>query len=209
MSSEADGSECRLCHKRCKRMVHHFKTMHKNYEVFISRVSQNMADNLRQISSLSPLATLNYAKKSRRQILKMICPFCEKEKEFTPPYWINHIRIETGEYANECVECGKMTSSSTHCDRTTLKNTYDLRNGGFSAFICTICNYVQIDQDRLISHLKMQHELPFFDNNYQMITIIPPLKNLQPQSNAKNIVIQCGMFGTFFSRLCCFCMSKI
>lgn len=84
--------ECPLCHKRYKRMVYHFRNAHPSYEVFVSRLSQEMATTLMH----SQLPTNKYARYGGMPHLKMICPFCECEKDFFIPYWNNHIRTHTG-----------------------------------------------------------------------------------------------------------------
>lgn len=75
-------------------MVSHFRRVHSKYEVFVSRVSQKMAESLLQ-SQLAG-AAVKYANASNIQCLKMMCAFCESEKDFFPPYWPNHIKTHTG-----------------------------------------------------------------------------------------------------------------
>lgn len=74
-------------------MVSHFRKVHSKYEVFVSRVSQQMADALTQSQLPAPV---KYTKASGMQYLQMMCPFCECEKDFYAPYFPNHIRTHTG-----------------------------------------------------------------------------------------------------------------
>lgn len=59
-------------------MVYHFREAHPNEEVFVARVSPEMAASL---SERSP-AAFKYANACRTPIVKMMCPFCEIEKDF-------------------------------------------------------------------------------------------------------------------------------
>lgn len=169
---------CLICLKQYKRITHHYKRSHASHEVFISRLSPEMAKQHIESSSIS-LATVDYCKTGPKVMLKMQCPFCEIVHNFYAPYWQNHLRTHTGEYNNECIDCGKISLNSTHCSRTTLKAPFNLHTNGIMAFICTICNYVQIDEQRIKSHLETQHELATADSAYQMITICPPLKSIR------------------------------
>lgn len=192
MWAASEGAhKCVLCHKSYERMVQHLKTVHENHEIFISRISESMANHFKSTKSTSfPVATLNYDKKLCKQNLTMICPFCEDEKTFYMPYWPIHLRRHTGEYTNECITCGIVSLSYTHCGRSTLKKTYNLYDNGLIAFICTICNYVQFNEKRMHSHLKLQHELMSLKNHYKMIRFIPPLKDVSVQRSTSNALIQ-------------------
>lgn len=89
--SSVKARKCSLCHKQYKRMVSHFRNVHTKYEVFVSRLSPQMATTLKR----SKLFVTKYARASGMQHLKMMCPFCECEKDFFVPYWSNHIRYVT------------------------------------------------------------------------------------------------------------------
>lgn len=116
-SSEA-AKTCQLCHKKYKRMVMHYRMVHKDDEVFVSRIAQHMVDAIDK----TPLQMIKYIKYHGNQYLKMQCPFCETTKDFFASYWLTHIRnTHTGEYANECVECGEISLNSTHCGQSTTK----------------------------------------------------------------------------------------
>lgn len=166
--------------------------MHGNCEVFISRLSEQTAQRLMESSSLS-LATINRDEHDRKR-LTMECPFCEKENNFSPSYWLNHIRTHTGEYSNECFRCGKISLNSTHCGYATLKETFDLHVDGLMAFVCRICNYVQINEQRIRSHLEVHHDIMQpNDNDYQMITICPPVNSIRSHSGFQHFHAQ-GMY---------------
>lgn len=196
------AEQCPLCHRYYKRMVSHFRRVHSKYEVFVSRVSQNMANSLMQTQSP---AAVKYAKASGMQYLKMMCPFCEIEKDFFAPYWTNHMRTHTGEYTNKCIDCGVVSLNANHCGRPTSKQKCHLYEMGLTGYICIRCNYVQIDKKRIISHLKTQHDndriaIVSIENEFREVVIIPPLRAIHAQANPNGEPNQ----GIFFLHLSIF-----
>lgn len=169
-------------------MVPHLRNKHPSNEVFISRLAPKWAAQLMQNKLLF---TTKYTRPSGLQHLKMFCPFCECDKDFFLPYWSNHIRTHTGEYTNECILCFKVSLNATHCGQSTSKQKCNLFRDGLQAFICKRCNYVQIDEQRLISHVTTHHKIRDCQNEYQRITIIPALAT-QPKvvSNPNQILVQ-------------------
>lgn len=105
--TSSEARQCQLCSKQYKRMVPHFRNTHSNYEVFVSRLSPRMA---KRLGSQSQLPFTKYTRPSGMQHLRMMCPFCECDKDFFLPYWVNHIRTHTGEYTNRCIVCKKVIS---------------------------------------------------------------------------------------------------
>lgn len=85
---------CPICNRKYVRMVSHMKSVHTNYEVFVSRVRQEMVDKMMK----GRITTTKYLRAKTLTYLKAFCIFCEEEKDFTPYYWGDHIRSHTGEY---------------------------------------------------------------------------------------------------------------
>lgn len=103
------------------------------------------------------------------------------------PLKLTRVRI-LGEYTNECASCGALSLSSTHCGYPTSKPKCNLQRLGLAAYLCVRCNYVQIDKENVISHLKTQHDkdatpITTIENEYQEIEIIPPLKHIVAQAD--------------------------
>lgn len=185
------AQNCLLCGTHYKRMVNHFRKVHSDNEVFVSRISQRMADSLVR----TQLPAIKYTRPTGVQYLKMMCPFCESERDFFAPYWANHIRTHTGEYTNTCIDCGTVSLSATHCGWPTSKQQTNLHEMGLTAFLCIRCNYVQIDESRIISHLKTQHgaddtAVTSIDSEYKEIVIIPPLKKIGAHVNPNDNNVQ-------------------
>lgn len=83
-----------------------------------------------------------------------------------------------------------------HCGQPTLKQKCNLFQDGLSAYMCAQCNWVQIDEERLIVHVKQQHGITTaIQNAYQNITIIPALNAVHTQQpDPRNILVQ-GIIG--------------
>lgn len=103
-------------------------------------------------------------------------------------------RTHIGEYTNECIICSKVSLNATHCAQPTRKKKCNLNEDGLSAFLCIRCNYVQIDENRLISHVQIQHQISEYLNEYQKITIIPALNNVYKQINPNDVLVQGNNF---------------
>lgn len=79
--------KCPLCHKYYRRIVPHFKSQHKESEVFFSRISPKMVEYIKngKRSFIQSSASSNHS-------LQTLCVFCEEEKNFPVHYWTDHVR---------------------------------------------------------------------------------------------------------------------
>lgn len=162
-------------------MVYHYKTAHKENEVFVSRLSPEMAEIAR-----SEQISVERHIKTWMKYLKTMCFFCETIKNFTSHYWITHIRSHTGEYSKVCTECNKTVCYGTHCGHATVeKITFDLKESDLKAFICRECNFIQIDEERIRTHLIKEHEVENTNDRYDEILLLPAWndKNQQTGNN--------------------------
>lgn len=172
---------CVLCDRKYVRIVSHYKTVHIKSEVYASRLSSHMVDVLRRRS-----ASINRFNRSSTLYLETTCPFCECKKAFTTQYWVLHIRSHTGEYSNECEMCNKLVCFNTHCGYTTIQSEkIDLRQSDLKAYVCLICNFVQIDMEKVHTHLTNQHGVDEIDNLYEKVILLPSWKAQPAQSTGK------------------------
>lgn len=189
---------CPFCEKYYKLIVWHFKKCHSDQEVFVSRISDKTANFVTQ----NKPKFIKY-KKGYIFYLRATCIFCEEEKDFPSDYWIEHIRGHTGEYGNKCYLCQTLCSSHTHCGMATERTDhFNLMHHDLSGYRCTDCNYVQLKEDNIRSHLSTQHNFVDIDENYVEFTILESLDSLPQQHNPLDVLIQ-GMplFGNLFALL--------
>lgn len=169
---------CIFCEKQYKRIVNHYKTWHESDEVLVSRLSQQMADQLHAGNSVS----LHH--RGHMRYLKAMCYFCETDKDFPVHYWLQHIRSHTGEYVNVCYVCGKKVCFNTHCGITTaISDDFNLRTSDLKAYICRHCNFIQIDEENIRKHIVNEHEVEDAINHYQRTVLLPAWDAQYSQSN--------------------------
>lgn len=157
---------CQICHRCITFSVAHYKKIHPNHEVFVSRISPIMADdNMVNQTVLEP----------EKQNFLALCIFCEKVHSFRPQYWIDHMRSHTGEYGYECSICVKEHSFDryTCCGQAVnIKYPLDLRYENLTAFLCRECNFVQIKKENIQKHLRNEHEIENTIGYYKQITLL-------------------------------------
>lgn len=167
-------------------MVSHMKNHHPDNEVFVSRISPQMSERVKQ----NNIPAIKYLKDTAQQYLKMACVFCETEKDFVGYYWVDHLRTHTGEYTNECIVCEKTSLSSSHCGTPTIKHPKcNVYRDGLSAYLCIDCNYVQINEENMRYHLRKQHGIATSTDHYQSFTLLPALNSLPIKTNQNDILV--------------------
>lgn len=192
---------CPICGVGYKRMVNHFKKCHADMEVFVSRISPDMAERMKSGNLFSARRYTRDDLKIPQMHLKTMCLFCEQPKDFFIQYWVDHTRTHTGEYTNECILCQKVSLTYSCCGRPTLKqNKSNVYRDGLMAFICMDCNYVQIERQNMFTHLETQHHFTSFENRYQTIYLVPPNKPNPSDILTQGMVhhIHNSFFSTFF-----------
>lgn len=83
-----------------------------------------------------------------------------------------------------CDGCSSTYSNSNRgcCGKRGLTKIYndDLTCIDLTAFVCGLCNYLQIDEKSMRKHLLNEHEIVggIFDNQYDKIVLLPSVKKL-------------------------------
>lgn len=160
---------CIICDLRRKRTVNHYKTSHGDREVFVARLSPEMTDTVKMEGIPVDRIIKRYTK-----YLEATCPFCEVKKSFSTQYWILHMRSHTGEYMNKCQRCDKFVCFNSHCGQSTSKtDNFDLRLNDLNAFLCSKCNFIQIDKENVRKHLQNEHGETDVDEHIKEVTLLP------------------------------------
>lgn len=160
------SSNCALCSFNGSAIVDHYVYEHKQYEVFVSRVSPKMADIIRADLFLTNGNVTNEGGEDEK--IRFKCYFCLTWKELSRSGWIEHMATHTGEYRFRCTSCPVMSKteeleSCFYHEKSCLKpamavyNNIEFQDNHIYGFICNECNYIQIRRVNMERHLKREH----------------------------------------------------
>ncbi|XP_046980826.1 uncharacterized protein LOC124545909 [Schistocerca americana] len=184
-----DGSPkypCKLCSYFGRGITNHYKTQHPNSEVYISRL--NLAEAAIAVSSsqkteFDDCATQTSGDRSRKQSL-FKCRMCDLITNKVNTFY-DHLTTHTGEYRYECDVC-QFTAAS----RPNFKSHFLTHHPGFDiktnilhtvnnterivfGYICTACNFVQIEKKNVEKHVEMAHsDSDFSDSQLPKVLLI-------------------------------------
>ncbi|XP_058456553.1 uncharacterized protein LOC131433950 [Malaya genurostris] len=160
------SSNCALCSFNGSAIVDHYVYEHKQYEVFVSRVSPKMADIIRADPFLTNGLLLNEGTDDVK--IRFKCFLCLTTQELSRAGWVEHLASHTGEYRYRCTSCPVMSqteelASNFFHEKNCLKpslvlyNNIEFQDNHVYGFICNVCNYIQIRRVNMERHLKREH----------------------------------------------------
>lgn len=158
---------CKICKKNKAKIVNHYVKMHKGCEVFTSRLSPEMAEKVKNRQTTVECTNTK---------IEAFCYFCEFDLTKNIKEWLLHIIMHTGEYMCTCIKCNEKVSGSYHCKQSCLESPQLALKiqDDLTAYICNDCNYIQINEENMVRHLRQQHDLKRDINAcYQQIVLVP------------------------------------
>lgn len=152
---------CVVCKKTQRHIVSHYVNDHPDCEVYISRLSQRMADQcLQGVPKLILTSNGDY---------EGLCVFCEKQLSYRRDTWFKHMVTHTGEYGFECGQCHHKSAQPNRCTcksksskkmtEIQLLHSVPVTGNYLYAYLCTLCNYIQMTSHKLTRHVKEEHGL--------------------------------------------------
>lgn len=135
-------STCLLCGVKENFLAHHYAKYHHESEVFVARLSPQMAEKLR--SQNEKFIIKPY---SRKMGMCGLCYFCEENKTMGRVGWREHILRHTSEKGYACSQChGEFTLKNEHENKKCDGNPVDISkanssDGSLVGFMCQECNY--------------------------------------------------------------------
>lgn len=175
---------CHLCDKTyTKLIVSHYKKEHPESEVFVSRLSQKMVD---EILSEKIVSIYEDQKGFPEPVVGGRCYFCDSVKRFQMHYWQQHYTTHTGEYMYECCICNRMVSSKKHCDFAAKRiiPSINLRHYDLCGYLCLDCNFVQLDEDNMKNHQQNEHKhSEKLNERYRKIILLPSRQRMNSNNS--------------------------
>lgn len=150
-------SHCVLCtfqRDDAKKLVAHYKNAHPDNEVYVSRMTDSRSESVKNSAFLAIIGD---------DSVQSDCPFCDETMLMTVRNWITHFTEHTGEFEYRCTKCALLHTSNTHdkCDDaiaiTVIEHT--MENGVLRAYMCRLCNFMQLGKTRMINHLSNEHHV--------------------------------------------------
>lgn len=132
-----------MCHKNHPHKIYNHFEISDSHSTF----KNNTSRLTRKMAALVQSGRVSRVKYCNDKI-DYICYFCKCKSSKTFKKWFLHITQHTGETC-----------------------TYNKYKKDVSAYICKLCNYVQLEKARVIQHLRVQHKTP--NNNYNKIVLLP------------------------------------
>lgn len=149
--------QCALCtyHRdSVKKLVAHYVNVHPKNEVYVSRMTESSCESVKKATFIGVIGD---------KAIKSNCPFCDETMSMTAENWITHFTEHTGEFEYRCSKCGLLRTSKTHgkCDDavaiTVIEHVMD--NGLLRAYMCSYCNFTQLSNSRVKSHIFNEHQI--------------------------------------------------
>lgn len=157
-----------LCDNLETNLVNHYSECHGDFEMYVARPSPAMAYKLRRRSE-----TFIYTPSTQQ--IAGVCYFCETTQRMSASDWKEHLQWHTGETEH---------SRASEFDHDADNDEND-ESSAITAFICELCNYVQMDKHGMEKHLMNEHEVndpPLSAHFFNKITLIPDMTPLEFQS---------------------------
>lgn len=149
------ASFCVLCNKQQANLAYHYTNSHRNAEVYVSRISPKMKELIRRQWFTTKPMTKPRTKGDGDHILQAVCPFCEDSLQMQKSKWWLHLKSHTGEVSHN----------------TTSKKTLST----FDGYVCNLCNYVQLSEERMKAHVLNQHydvEIAGLSKSYGKVNLL-------------------------------------
>ncbi|XP_050080056.1 uncharacterized protein LOC126567798 [Anopheles maculipalpis] len=157
--------KCCLCSYNGELMVHHYVYNHPKKAVYVSRVAPDQA----QLIKADPLGISGRKAISRygdQEIIVFRCHFCDLRLSESQELWLDHISKHTGEYRYKCKLCP--TFARLPVDRVPhhsictspsmqLWHTYAFQENHLYAYLCNVCNFVQVLSVNILRHIREDH----------------------------------------------------
>lgn len=161
---------CIYCNKNFSgSIVQHYVKNHPDNEVPISRLSPQMAKQLKKQKEIF--------EQSSKNKISGLCYFCEEKQRFLKFGWQRHLISHTGEKLYNCTHCELKTKNEhgkTACKGKVANVFESNKDGSLIAFMCNDCNYIQFSHGRLLDHLRNQHGIknPSIPQNYMELVVV-------------------------------------
>lgn len=158
---------CALCGEKGEGLSRHYVLAHG--EVFVSRLSPQ---TLGKYTNGAP-CTISDVGNGK---LEGFCMFCEETYVKDKLRWIFHITNHTGEHKYKCNICGKIMNNkclASSCKSREINSNhmekFDFECGTLFAYMCKLCNFLQLSTQNLQQHLKKQHDCDSVDEEENCI----------------------------------------
>lgn len=164
--------KCDLCGKKYAHLVNHIVKWHPNNEVYLSRPSPDVLKKIQSVPNGAKIQSeisnqmieLRINKLPRTQTPcfqpKFFCIFCDEYRRCDKGACLDHISTHTGEYQYFCRNCNKKSSYRCHCGFDAEKiEHFNWEDDYIYGFMCKLCQFVQLREDRVIEHVHKQHHI--------------------------------------------------
>lgn len=164
---------CIFCNAHKRSLTHHYVTVHPEHEVPISRPSPESANKLRRQTEKFFLLGNK---------LSGFCYFCNEIKNFKANYWPKHIASHTGERLYSCTGCNvgidNKRDHSKACGDVLSIFASNSEDGSLKGYMCKDCNFLQINNDKMIDHMETEHGYlgPTETVQFERVILVPALQ---------------------------------
>ncbi|XP_055624210.1 uncharacterized protein LOC129767379 [Toxorhynchites rutilus septentrionalis] len=162
LHSKSDKSkDCALCSYTgtYPSIVQHYVRNHPLHEVYVSRISNAMANKIRK----EPMTVTGFM---HDQNITFQCIFCQEQFSKKKYNWKLHLASHTGEYRYKCSNCTikSLTPCTNSHDSECVGPAMEVANellfeeNHIFGYMCRVCNYVQLSKANMENHLREEHE---------------------------------------------------
>ncbi|XP_055305924.1 uncharacterized protein LOC129570372 [Sitodiplosis mosellana] len=109
--------------------------------------------------------------------IQTFCFFCNRKLKMALCDWKSHYLKHTEEEEFYCTGCNAALASTghEHCMGYHVAESFANSNE-LNAFMCIICNYLQVNQYRVIEHIKREHANEPPDDHMKKVLLLPDLQ---------------------------------
>lgn len=172
-SNTNHNTSCIICPERFNgKLTDHLLFAHPNAEIYISRPSPSAIADLRSMKRTTIMIPHLISG------IRAYCYFCDKILDLSSVRWQHHWLNHTGEQLYYCFGCDyrlpKAIKHNQTCSLQNIRTIFDepsFKHSTVTGHMCKLCNFIQINERRILQHLQHQHDLPEGDLSGYLETV--------------------------------------